>query len=256
MARTHSGGGDPKTSMELLWRQKEELKRGPKPRLRLEQVIEAAIKLVDGEGVAALSMRKVAEQLGTTAMSIYTYVPGKAELVDLMVDAVLGELTAPRDGSVGWRAKLEAIAHDNRVLLQRHPWLLQLTTHRPVLGPNLIAKYDRELTALDGLGLSDVEMDLTLTLLNEYVWGAARAAAEAPLVERESGMTDDDWWEKYGPLLERVFDVSKYPVAARVGPAASEAYGGLLAPERSFAFGLERVLDGVELLLRRRAAAD
>jgi AcrR family transcriptional regulator len=252
MARTHSGSGDPKTSMELLWQREDETRRGPKPRLRLEQIVNAAIELVDGEGVAALSMRKVAERLGTTAMSIYTYLPSKAELVDLMVDAVLAELQ-PIEPSLDWRAKLTAIAYDNRALLKRHPWLLHLTTHRPVLGPHLIAKYDRELATLDGLGLSDVEMDLTLTLVNEYVWGAARGAAEAPEVERSSGMSDDDWWGRYGPLFERVFDAEKYPVAARVGPAASEAHGGLQDPDRNFAFGLARVLDGIGLFLQRRA---
>jgi AcrR family transcriptional regulator len=252
MARIRSGSGDPKSSMGLLWRSEDETRRGPKPRLRVQEVVRVAIELVDAEGVPALSMRRVAQRLGTQAMSLYSYVPSKAELVDLMIDAVLAELK-PVDAGLGWRAKLEAIAYDNRALLQRHPWLLKLTTHRPVLGPNLIAKYDRELSALEGLGLSEIEMDLTLTLVNEYVWGAGRAVAEAPEVERESGMTDQDWWDRYGPLVEKVFDPEKYPVAARVGSAASEAYGGVHAPDRSFAFGLERVLDGIELFVRRRA---
>jgi AcrR family transcriptional regulator len=256
MARIYSGKGDPGASMELLWAEHGAPKRGPRPRLQLAQVIDAAVALADSEGVEALSMRKLAERLETSAMSLYTYTKGRAELVDLMIDRVLGELCEPVAEAAGWRQQLEAIAYDNRALMRRHPWLSQLMTHRPVLGPKLLAKYDRELKAVEGLGLSDVEMDMTITLLNEYVFGAARAIAEAPGLERETGMTDQQWWERYGPLLEKVFNPDQFPTAARVGSAASESYGGLYDPEGTFAFGLARVLDGIELLVSRRQGRD
>ena len=110
-------------------------------------------------------------------MSLYTYVPGKAELLDLMLDqAVAG---ANEHGEGAWRERLERIAHENWWRYHRHPWLLEITMVRPVLGPNVIARYDHELAAVDGIGLTDVEMDAVVSLLAGHVEGAARRALEA-----------------------------------------------------------------------------
>ena len=101
-------------------------------------------------------MRKVAERLGVGTMSLYTYVPGKAELLDLMVDASVGPSTTV-DGR--WRERLEQIAREQWERYHRHPWLLEITMVRPVLGPNVTARYEHELQAIDGIGLTDIEMD-------------------------------------------------------------------------------------------------
>lgn len=253
MTTEYSGGGDPKRSMELLWGTADERpRRGPKPRLTVAQVAGAAIELADREGLAALSMRRVADQLGVTAMSLYTYVPGKAELVDVMLDTVLGETPMPEDVEGGWRARLERVARDNRALYLRHPWLLQVATARPTLGPNLIAKYDYELRAVDGIGLTEIEMDLLVSLVGDYVHGAARAAVVATQVVQTSGQTDDEWWQEWAPLLEKVFDAERYPTAARVGSVVGEEYNAPSDPDRAFEFGLQRVLDGIEAFIRAR----
>jgi AcrR family transcriptional regulator len=244
----YSGGGDPRRSIELLWRIQDRPRRGPKPKLTVDQVARAAIEIADREGLAALSMRRVADALGVTAMSVYTYVPSKAELIDVMLDMVYGEIERPGRVEGGWRARLEQVARQNRDLYLRHPWMLQVATGRPVLGPNLIAKYDAELRAIDGVGLSDVEMDLTLTLIGDYVHGAARSAVEAVQAEQRTGMTDDQWWGAFGPLLEQVLDADRYPVGTRVGDAVGAEYG-TRDPARAFEFGLARLLDGVETLI-------
>jgi AcrR family transcriptional regulator len=239
--------------MELLWGARRRGGRGPKPRLTPAQITAAAIGIADAEGLAALSMRRVAERLGgVTAMSLYTYVPGKAELLDLMVDTVYAE-TAGAGLPAGWRAALAAVARQNRALYLRHPWLLQIALARPVLGPNLIAKYDRELRVIDALGLDDIEMDQVVTLLADYVHGAARAAIEAAQAQRRTGMTDEQWWSAHAPLLAEVLDPGRFPTAARVGTAAGEAYGAATDPARAFEFGLGRLLDGVEVLVRARS---
>jgi AcrR family transcriptional regulator len=236
----YSGGGDPKRSMELLWGLREPPRRGPRQRLTVPQIARAGIEIADAEGLAALSMRRVADQLGVTAMSLYTYVPGKAELLDVMIDTVHGERDTSAEGDGGWRGRLELIARQNWELYQRHPWLLQIATSRPALGPNVTARYDYELRAVDGIGLSDVEMDLVIVLLGDYVHGAARGAV-------------DEWWAAYAPLLAKVFDVEKYPIAARVGAAAGETYGAAYDPARAFEFGLRRLLDGVAALIAARS---
>jgi hypothetical protein len=115
-----------------------------------------------------------------------------------------------------------------------------------MLGPNVIAKFDRELRAVDGIGLADVEMDSVLTLVLEHVQGVARRAVEALHAEQRTGKTDNEWWAANAPLLEKVFDPERYPTAARVGAAAGAAYD----PERAFEFGLQRMLDGIEAFVR------
>ncbi|GII58285.1 TetR family transcriptional regulator [Planotetraspora thailandica] len=258
-----TGRGDPARSLALLWRTGERASRKGKPDLSVDRIVRAAIEVADAEGITALSMRKVADQLGVGTMSLYTYVPGKAELVDVMVDTVCGEMPMPADGPPdgpeevpgGWRERLERIARDNLELLRRHPWMLQVSTSRPPLGPNLVAKYDYELRAVDGIGLDEVEMDSVITLINGYVAGAARGAVEAAQAETHTGMTDEQWWFAHAPFLARVFDPGRYPVASRVGQAAGEAHNAAYAPGHAFEFGLQRVLDGIAAFIESRAVA-
>ncbi|MEE6260239.1 TetR/AcrR family transcriptional regulator [Plantactinospora sonchi] len=260
MTTEYSGTGDPKRSMELLWGVPDRPRRGPKPKLTVARIVRAAIEIADAEGLAGLSMRRVADQLGVTAMSLYTYVPGKGELLDVMLDTVYGEDADPDtpegDGgsAADWRAGLERLARQNYERYQRHPWLLQVASSRPVLGPNLMARWDRELAAVEGLDLTEIEMDLVITLLADYVHGAVRGAIEMTQAERRTGMTDEQWWRSYEPLLEQVFDAERFPVAARVGEVTGEEYQAAADPARSFEFGLQRVLDGIGTLVRARAA--
>jgi AcrR family transcriptional regulator len=251
-----TGTGDPARSMALLWRDHEPAPRGrgAAAGLSVGRVIGAAVAVADAEGIGALSIRRVAADLGVGAMSLYTYVPGKGELLDLMVDAVLGELP----GLVGdldpddWRARLEAVARGNWALFERHPWLLQVgASSRPPLGPNVMAKYELELRAVDGTGLGEVDMDAVVTLVNGFVAGAARGVVEQAQAGAASGTSELEWWRATEPFVSRVFDPERYPTVARVGPVAGEAQQAAYDPRRAFAFGLERLLDGVAVLVDR-----
>lgn len=248
VAREYSAAGDPARSIELLWGLNERSKRGPKPKLTLAQITNAAIEIADAEGLDALSMRRVGDHLGVTAMSLYSYVPGKAELLDLMLDTVYAEFTDPPAES--WRERLEHVARQNWAMYLRHQWLLQVAVARPVLGPNTIAKYDHELRAVDGIGLQDIDMDLVITAVGNYVHGAVRAAIEAAQAVQQTGKTDAQWWEEHAPLLEKVFDTERYPTATRVGAAAGEEYNAPGDPLRAFEFGLRLLLDGIEAHLK------
>ncbi|HWM04795.1 MAG TPA: TetR/AcrR family transcriptional regulator [Actinophytocola sp.] len=250
----HYGGrGDPARSMALLWRDGDQPKgRGPKPGLTVDKIVTAAIEVADADGLAALSMRRVAERLGVGTMSLYTYVPAKAELVDLMYDTACGEV-APEPAQ-GWRPRLERIARAYLDTYRRHPWMLAVMANsRPPLGPNCIANYDHDLRAVDGIGLSDLEMDSVVAMIYIFVQGAARAAVEAAGSEQDTGVTDQEWWSAYAPLLEKVFDAQRYSVAARVGAVAGETYQSAYDPDHGFNFGLARLLDGVAELVRARA---
>jgi AcrR family transcriptional regulator len=249
MPSEYSGSGDPRRTIELLWGVRRH-RRGPKPSLSGDQIVAAAIELADRDGLGGLSMRRLAEELGITAMSLYGYVPSKAELLDVMADRAYGEIVLDGAGGTAWQARLAALAEQHWSLLTSHSWLLQISASRPLLGPNMTALYDAELAAVDGLGLTDIDMDLVVSLLDDYVRGAARGAAEAAQAQARTGMSDQQWWETYGPLLAEVLDPARYPTAVRVGSAAGAEYGAAHDPARSFGFGLRRIIDGIETLVR------
>lgn len=244
---------DPARTIALLWGLHTKAGRSG---LSVHAIVQAAIALVDEAGLEALSMRRIAERLQVGTMSLYTHVPGKPEVIELMIDTVYGELYERVDVAAsqpgGWRGSLEYIAARNWALFQQHPWLVQVTGGRPVLGPNASLKYEAELCPLEGVGLSDVEMDAVLTLVLTHVEGVARLAQNQVQAQRESGVTDAEWWLVNGPLLERVMEVGRFPVATRVGRATGEAYGAAFSPAHALRFGLERILDGVADLISFR----
>jgi AcrR family transcriptional regulator len=201
-----------------------------------------------------VTMRRVAQDLGVAPMTLYTYVPGKAELLDLMQDAAYAEMPLADTSGRPWRARLATVAEENKTLFETHPWAATISTSRPPLGPGMMAKYEHELSALDGLGLDDVEMDAALTHLLSFVQANARSAAEALATQTESAMNDEQWWAANAPLLERVLDPRAYPTATRVGTAAGSAHGGAYSPGHAYEFGLNRVLDGLAALIDRLAA--
>ena len=147
-------------------------------------------------------------------------------------------------GGSSW-PRLAALAEQHWALLLSHSWLLQIAASRPLPGPNITAFYDAELAAVDGLGLTDIDMDLTVSLLDDYVRGAARGAVEAAEAQARTGLSDQEWWEAYGPLLAEVIDPARYPTAVRVGAAAGQEYDAAHDPARSFTFGLQRIIDGI-----------
>ena len=253
MATKKESVADPARSLGLLWRTGD---RSARSGLSVDAVVSAAIHMADAEGLEAVSMRRVAERLKVGTMSIYTHVPGKGELTELMIDSALGELyedvDEPARAPGGWRGALMFIARSNWQLYQRHPWLLDLSSARPVLGPHTTQKYEAELRPLDGLGLSDVEMDSVLALVLTHVQATARALAAVSRTRRESGMTDSQWWLATAPLLEKLIDGRRFPVASRVGTSAGQAFDAASDPVHAMAFGLEVILDGVGTLITTR----
>ncbi|MFL5298109.1 MAG: TetR/AcrR family transcriptional regulator [Phenylobacterium sp.] len=250
MVADFSGGGDPSRSIALLWGVTGPGRRGPKPSRSVDEVVAAAIAIADAEGLAALSIRRVAEALGLSPMSLYTYVPSKAELVDLMLDRVAAEVAQP--DAADWRGQLEQLARGRWAMAQRHPWLIQVGMHRPPLGPHVLAAAEQALRAIDGLGLSEWEMDMLTSAIGDYVRGAIRAAIDAREVVRQSGMTDEQWWALNQPLLKEKVDPDRFPTIIRVGAAYQAGEISPPDPERNFEFGLQRMLDGVAAFIEKR----
>ncbi len=250
MPSERTSGGDPARTLALLWRDPAALRRhGPRQGLSIDAVVAAATQVADTEGLDAVTMRRVAKTLGVAPMTLYTYVPGKAELLDLMLDAAYTSMPRLDTSGQPWRRRLATIAEENKALFENHPWAATISTIRPPLGPGMMAKYEHELAALEGLGLDDVLMDASLTYLLGFVQAWARAAADARAGQQDSAVDDNAWWATSGALLARVLDETAYPVAARVGSAAGAAHGSAYSPDHAYAFGLERVLAGLSLLI-------
>ena len=126
--------------------------RGRPPAYTREQVVDASIRLADADGLDAVTMRRVAAQIGAGAMSLYTYVPDREHLIDLMVDAVAAESALPALTG-DWRADLFALFSAQRDLMHRHPWLPGALSGRAMTGRNLLAFLEHGLGALEPTGL-------------------------------------------------------------------------------------------------------
>jgi AcrR family transcriptional regulator len=261
MTTEYSGRGDPARSLALLWGTQKHPTRGPKPGLSVQRIVQAAIQVADAEGLQALSMRRVATELGVGTMSLYTYVPGKAELLDVMLDTVLAEVARPDGMAGGWRARLETYAREQWAHYHRHPWVLQVSGARALLGPNETAVFESALHAVSGIGLDGREMIHVVVLVGEYVRGAAQRAVEAAQAAQRTGVTDEQWWKDREPILDRYFDAGRYPTLVGLDQegAFDQPEGGLDYNVQnavdSFEFGLPRVLDGVEAFVQRRSDA-
>lgn len=262
MPTSQTSLGNPAKTLSLLWREsagpaaEQRPRKGPRQRLSVDAVVAAGIAVADEGGLEAVTMRALAQRLSISPMSLYTYVPGKAELLDLMVDSLYLAMPRPAPPAAGdWREALRLIADLNRTLYQEHPWAARISTARPPLGPGLLAKYEYELSAFDQMGLTDVEMDAALTYLLAFVQAAAVSAQEAAELAAASEVDDGRWWEEVGPMLERFVTPEAYPLASRVGTAAGLEQGAAYDPDRAYSFGIDRVLDGLAALLDRPGGA-
>lgn len=235
-----ASGSDPEHAVELLWG---ETGRGPRPGLSLDGIVRAGVSVADAEGLKGLTMQKVAERLGFTTMSLYRHVPSRDHLVDLMYDHAVGE--EPDPGSEGdWRPRLESCARRSWQRHQRHPWMAEVRGNRRVPGPNTMTVFERMLSVLASTGLRPAEVVAAAELVGRFVDSQALTLVEAAEEERDSDVSNAEWWSARDSLYAR-FD--RFPTVVAMWEA-----GGFDEPEDPFEFGLTRVLDGIELLIQAR----
>jgi AcrR family transcriptional regulator len=220
----------------------------------------AAIAVADAEGIDAVSMRRVARELGLGTMSLYHYVRGKDELIDLMSDAILGnQVVDDAELRKGWRPALRAIAIATRRNFERHPWILGAMQPRPraVPGPNSLRHFDQSIGAV-----ADLDIDLKtkmeiVALIDDYVFGYALRAYVAGL-EQRAEEADPGWVQAVFDYMAVELETGAYPNVSRT-LEANRAAGGkdedlpaMALEEGRFEWGLERVLDGIEAQLTPR----
>jgi AcrR family transcriptional regulator len=235
--------------LDLLWGVRD---RDRKEGLSVERIIQAAIELADAGGLEAVTMMRVAERLEFTTMALYRHVRSKDELVTLMVETAAGEPIAPDDVvPAGWRSALERWSWDLLAMVRRHPWALAVPLARIPFGPRRLAWLERGLSTLEETALSEDEKAALILLVNNYVFSEARLSAELGDSTLEGDAARDPVTDQ-GALLSALADAERFPALRR----ALEA--GIFDPSKTdrdadFAFGLERILDGIELLVAERA---
>ncbi len=261
----YGGQGNMRRSMALLWRTAgvpaARTGPGPRPGLSVDEIVDAAIAIADASGIVAVSMREVGKRLGRTGMALYTYVPGKNELVDLMYDQALGELPRQYDLGQGWRAALAAWAADYWAFCLRHPWTLQVSQARPVLGPNEYAALDALLGILFETGLNAGVLRRIVGALIQYVRGITQTVADSRRATAATGMSDEDWWAVRSAIFGEVTTdfAKRFPMVARLEaegrPAPPDGATPYLEREATatFAAGLTILLHGIEAVVRAGA---
>ncbi|MEU4780959.1 TetR/AcrR family transcriptional regulator C-terminal domain-containing protein [Micromonospora sp. NPDC023633] len=242
-------------SIELAWGLRERPGRGPRRSLTMEQVVAAGIRVAEADGLPAVSMSRVAGELGVATMSLYRYVSAKGDLLDLMADAAYGDPPAPRGPDEGWRPALARWALGNVTAIHRHPWIRQVPISGPPLGPNQVRWMEQGLAALRGTGLRAAERLSTIMLVSGYARNWATLTADLDEAAAREQLDPDDVGARYWHQLARLTRHGPYPairelLAENVDGAEDEEF------EAEWQFGLDRILDGVEALIRSRRATD
>jgi AcrR family transcriptional regulator len=224
--------------------------KGPKPGLSLERIVAAAIAVADADGLHAVSMSRVAQELGSSAMSLYRYVESKDELLTLMVDGALGTIP-PLPLDEEWRAGLARWARATAAAMRAHPWSVQVPVTGPPLGPNSVAWFEGALHAMRDTGLSEVEKASVVLMLSGYTRNQVMTMADVQAHFLDAAATPHAAMRSYADTLRQLTDAQRFPALHAVLDAG--VFDRADPPEEEFEFGLERILDGIEALVRARA---
>jgi AcrR family transcriptional regulator len=229
------------------WGVRERPHKGPKPGLSLARIVDAAVGLADTEGLDAVSMGRVAAALGAAPMSLYRHVSSKEDLRRLMVDAAWGDAPGPLAPGETWRDGLSRWAWTMRAGARRHPWVVRIPISGLPVMPREIAWFEDALACLAGTHLTEARKASVVMLLSGYVRNLAATEADIMAAVLASGLSPDEWMAGYPRMLSQLTDPRRFPaltafIEAGVFDQADE-------PDDEFAFGLDRILDGVAVLI-------
>jgi len=211
------------------------------------EIVSTAIAVADAEGPDAISMRRIARELGAGAMSLYWHVGSKEELLDLMLESIETEIEVP-EPSGDWRADLGAFAHRTRAAMSRHRWAMEFIGGRPPSGPNDARNLERLLGLLDGLADDRLTMNILGTVAT-YVMGAVMRDAQELRVQRDqeraaAALTEEQLGEEHERYRKSFEASGRYPRIVRLMESGIDPDDPATRDER-FQFGLDCVLDGI-----------
>lgn len=249
--KSEGGGGFLPASIEAAWGLRERPSKGPKPGLTLDRIVATAVGVASMEGLDAVSMGRIAKELGVSPMSLYRYVGAKSELYVLMQDEAMGPPPAdlvPGPGA-DWRTAVEQWARAAREVYHRNLWMLRIPLSGPPATPNTVAWWERAMVALEGTGLDEGAKVSVIMLVGGFVRNEALMMADLGAVIGASGQSPEEVLSRYGHTLRRLADPDRYPAVARM--LDSGVMDQADEPDYEFRFGLERILDGIALLVER-----
>ncbi len=224
----------------LIWTRPER-PRNVRPALSRERIVQVALALADTEGIDAISTRRIAAALSVSAMALYGYIERKEDVLDLMIDAVYGEVPVPLPGSRDWRSHLQEIAVQTRAMMHRHSWFASLIGHRAVLGPNALKKTDSLLGVVSQLGFDMTTTRSILALFNAYILGFVLGEMGEAEAQRRTGLSERQWQQQVAPYVqEQIIASGRYPHLARALVEDEER-----SSDETFLFGLTRLLEGI-----------
>ncbi len=223
----------------MFWDQERPPRRGSAP--DLPKIVGAAVALADREGLEAVSLRRVATTLRSGTAS-YRVLDSRDELIDRMVDSVLGRHLPP-EASGEWHADLAAVARNRRAMLNAHPWVGVELAGRPAIGPNALTHHERALAATAGYADDpNIASSAVETVLGFVLGATARELAETR-TQHLSGLTAEQWRSSVALYLQQVLDSGAYPHLRRMVREAAD-----LNPDERFERGLACVMAGLATL--------
>ncbi|MDI6098946.1 TetR/AcrR family transcriptional regulator [Actinoplanes sp. NEAU-A12] len=245
--------------MALLWEPAVPPRRGPRPALTLEAIAGAGIEAADADGLSAVTMQRLAERLGVTKMALYRYVPGKAELVALMLDAAIGAPPFPPPGA-SWRAALDAWARALYARFCHHPWALEAAVGARVVGPRELTWLERAVAAMDGTGLDGGEILDVAVILTGHVRNLAQQVTAMSAASGTEGPSAGEGSAESGGAEGAMESALRLVLAGRQDrfPALTAALTSAATAagrDQALDFGLDRILDGVAALIDSRGPA-
>jgi len=231
--------------VRLLWDPPPPGTRGPRQRLTLTDIVSAAMLLAGREGAEAVTMRRVAAELDVGVMSLYTYVPGRDELFELMIDRAWS-IRRHADPSQRWRDQVGDIAHAAWQMYQVHPWLVMTNQWRTPLGPHVLDAQEDLYRALSLSGLTPDQVARAASLVEGHVAAVARAAVVDTRLAATTGVSADSYWDSRASFWGTYYEQSRFPTMTSLWQQG--AFDQPLGTLDEMRFGLELILDGLEAL--------
>ena len=236
-------------SVEIAWGLRDRPTKGPKPTLHIDRIVEAAVRIAAADGLGAVSMGRVAKELGVGTMSLYRHVGAKDELLVLMTEAAYD--TPPpeavpgehwRDGLTRWARRLFEVSTTNS-------WVLRMPVAGPPATPNQLAWMEGALTVLAGSGLAPARQVEVVMLLAGFVRTEATTASDLATALATAGSSEQEAMEAYGRLMTKLVTPQRFPqVAAAFAAGVAEEDD---SPQQRFDFGLTVLLDGIGALIEK-----
>jgi AcrR family transcriptional regulator len=228
----------------------------PRDTLTLDQIIRTAVELLDEEGLEGLNMRALGKRLGSAATAVYWHVKSKDELVVLVGDHVWNEVALPDLDAVNWRTAATAMAESLRAMCSRHPWVVQAYGSHLFYGPGKARHDDHVLAVYEAAGFTGGDADRAAAAVFTFVLGSALGASAQAAQSRNRNREGEDAERRLQETMARARDVAvQYPrLRSRLEAPATNAEDYLATPERTFAYGLDALLDGLEAELAARGA--